>query len=65
MSQTISYQDGKQAATLIAMNVLRITGGSVKITYNFTWEKQQLGTSLFGTGSGAGTTDIITYEKLL
>jgi hypothetical protein len=45
--------------------VLRITGGTAKITFNFKWEKTQLGSSLQGYGSGVVSTDPITFEKTL
>ena len=46
-------------------NVLRITGGTIRINFKFDWEKKQLGYPLNGTGSGTVSTDSITFEKTL
>lgn len=65
ITQTISYNEGKQTAQLARKNVLRVTGGTVRIEFKFNWTKTQLGQSLNGVGSGTVTSDIITYEKTL
>jgi hypothetical protein len=61
ISQNIIYNEGKQTAQLARKNVLRVTGGTVRIEFNFNWTKTQLGQSLNGTGSGKVTSDVITY----
>lgn len=35
------------------------------MNFDFQWEKTQLGTSLFGNGTGTVGSDILTYEKTL
>jgi len=42
-------------------NVLRIANGSLRIDFTFDWEKTQLGSSLFGTGTGTVGSDNIIY----
>jgi hypothetical protein len=34
------------------MNVLNISGGAVRITYDFKWEKVQIGSPVSGIASG-------------
>lgn len=46
-------------------NVLRVTGGNVKVTLRFNWTKTQLGVSLNGSGTGSVSSDIISYNKTL
>lgn len=46
-------------------NVLRISGGTMRINFKFDWEKTQLGNSLRGKGTGTVSTDPITFEKTL
>ena len=46
-------------------NILRITGGTVLITFKFDWVKTQLGSFLAGKGNGTVSSDAITYEKTL
>jgi hypothetical protein len=43
ISQNIIYYEGKQNATLARKNVLNVIGVGVKIEFNFTWVKTQLG----------------------
>ena len=46
-------------------NVLRVSGGTVRVNIAFDWEKVQLGTSLKGNGTSTVGTDVIAYEKTL
>lgn len=57
--------EGKQSAELQGNNILRITGGTVRVNLTFAWEKTQLGSKLIGTGTGLVVSDVITYEQTL
>jgi len=57
----MNYIESKQIPTLIGKNILRISGGTIKINFSFDWEKTQLGSSLKGKGSGSVSSDSITY----
>lgn len=59
--QNIVYNEGRQSAKLVSKNVLRVSGGNVRISYTFDWTKTQLGSSLNGTGTGSVSSDIISY----
>jgi hypothetical protein len=65
LAQNIVYQQANQNAFIQTTNVLRVTGGNIKVNITFDWEKTQLGSSLNGTGMASVSTDIITFEKTL
>lgn len=65
LAQNIVYQQANQNAFIQTTNVLRVTGGNIKVNITFDWEKTQLGASLNGTGTASVSTDIITFEKTL
>ena len=62
---TFTYMESKQSARFEGINLLKITGGTLRISYEFKWQKKQLTSSINGTGKGTVTTDPITYKKAL
>ena len=60
-----SYAESKQTHFFKGINMVEITGGTLRISYNFKWEKKQLTSSINGTGEGVVTTDPITFTKML
>ena len=60
-----SYQESKQTSSFRGNNVLQIANGSARISYAFDWEKTQLGSSLYGKGTGSVSSDDIVYQKTL
>ena len=65
ITQSMTYLEGKQTAELLGQNVLKVSNGTLRVNFVFQWEKVQLGTSLFGNGTGTVGSDQITYEKTL
>lgn len=52
LNMTLTYSNAKQLATPISFDRIKISGGTLKINYNFKWEKKQLSSSIEGTGKG-------------
>jgi hypothetical protein len=67
------YLESKQAAEIKSMNVLNISGATLRLTYKFDWEKEQIGppippgngTGNFSFNSGVVSSDPISFEKTL
>lgn len=62
---TYTYMEAKQNASFEGINLLKVSGGTLRISYEFKWEKKQLTSSINGTGKGSVTTDPITFKKAL
>lgn len=50
---------------MLGQNILKITNGTVRVNFVFEWEKTQLGSSVYGSGTGTVGSDTVTYEKTL
>lgn len=57
--------NSKEKSTFVGINQQRIYGSVLKLGYNFTWEKKQLGASVRGTANGIVLSDPLDFTKVI
>lgn len=55
----------KEKSEFVEVNKQRIYGSVLKLGYNFTWEKKQLGASVRGTANGVVLSDPLDFTKVI
>lgn len=62
-TMSFTYLDADQRSEFVALDVVRVSGGALRIDYNFDFEKKQIGNSVKGKGKGTVTSDKLSYVK--